>query len=297
MYILGDFNFRDERSLNPFYDVLTRQLLIQIIDKPTRGENMLDLIITNNTNSVISKYVYNPHLSDHSYIECNLSFIRPKVPRKFLTYRNLKSVNTENIVKAMNSVKIEGINSANSATEHMVSKILAVFNKYAPFKNKTILQYPSKKFISQSTKDLIKKRDNAYNVYRYNSNQTNLITFRQLKKKVSAAIYHDTKLEFSNKVQQLHLWGALNKLYPLLNPSPEINISPEEVNSHFVAVSTRNPSTTVPALPMKPPLPWDLSTQTFQFLTLTPKDIYNTLKRMKNRSSISYMIRLVFVII
>lgn len=276
MYILGDFNLRDERTFTPFNEILSRHSLYQIIDTPTRGDNILDLIVTNNINTVISKYIYNPQLSDHSYTECNLNLIRPKVPKITISYRKFNSLNKENVLKSMDSLQLDNIVSTYNATNTTLSTILTVFNKYAPFKNKTIYQYPSKKFISQQTKDLIKIRDIAYNKYRGSRDQVNRTQFLQLKKRVSAAIYRDTKLEFSNKVQSLQLWGALNKLYPRPNPPPLINICPDKINAFFAAISTTSPSTPVPTLPVKPPLPWDNSEKTFKFVELTIDDMNKT---------------------
>lgn len=179
---------------------------------------MLDLIVTNNINSVLNKYVYNPHLSGHSYIECTLKFVRPKVPKKCMRFRIYKTLN---ILESMNLPKIEDDELPDGATSYTVSKLLDAFNKFAPFKNKTIFQYPSKKFISNSTKELIKTRDNAYKLYRHNRDQTSLVKFLLLKKKVGAAIYYDTKLEFSTKVEKLHLWGALNNYTHYLIPPPK----------------------------------------------------------------------------
>lgn len=82
--------------------------------------------------------------------------------------------------------------------------------------------------------------------------------------------------------------GSPQQLYPLLDPSPEIKIAPDEVNSYFAAVSTRSTTTALPILPLKPLLPWDTSGKVFQFIELTVGDVSRTWKRMKNRTSISY---------
>lgn len=81
-------------------------------------------------------------------------------------------------------------------------------------KNKVICEYNTRKFLSESTKTLIKQRDVAYKLHRRSPTTSSLQSVRQLKKEVVTAIYRDTRKEFAQKVEQLHLWGALKKLYP-----------------------------------------------------------------------------------
>src|SRR4051812_11632597 len=78
IFILGDFNLRDKRSFGPFKKVLSQFNLTQIIDEPTRGSNILDLVITSNTRLVGKTTVFDPNLSDHACTSCSLNIKKPK---------------------------------------------------------------------------------------------------------------------------------------------------------------------------------------------------------------------------
>ncbi|OXA63097.1 hypothetical protein Fcan01_00731 [Folsomia candida] len=104
---------------------------------------------------------------------------------------------------------------------------------------------------------------------------------------VKRNILEDTKHEFNKKVENLHFWGALEKIYPLLSPAAEINLEPDTVNSFFVDISTRDHSQTLPPLPAKPALLWDDLDLSFKFWELSTQDILKAWKGTKNKGSTS----------
>ena len=87
--LTGDFNFRgiEWESLQGtstrerlFLETLSENLLSQIISEPTRDNNILDLLITNNTDSILSVSVLPPFSSsDHNIICAELSRALPRV--------------------------------------------------------------------------------------------------------------------------------------------------------------------------------------------------------------------------
>lgn len=162
VYILGDFNLRNQKSISPLMNILNNLSISQLINEPTCGENMLDLIIVNNTDTVISINVYNPHLSDHAYTECVLKLSRPIPKKRNFQFRNYKNIVPDDVHRLMSDLKIENNASPEGATTIATSTILKTFDKLAPIKNKTVYIYSSKKFVSQATKKLIRERDQTY---------------------------------------------------------------------------------------------------------------------------------------
>ena len=81
--ILGDYNFRridwegvvgDEES-EEFFGVLQDNFLKQVVREPTRGENILDLVLTNNENMISGVDVGSQlGCSDHREIRFNLEW-------------------------------------------------------------------------------------------------------------------------------------------------------------------------------------------------------------------------------
>jgi hypothetical protein len=80
-YLLGDFNLRDSFIL-PLLTSLEGMLLRQIIQEPTRKDKLLDLIIVNNFDSIISSDVYDASLGDHLLTECTINAFKTKTKEK-----------------------------------------------------------------------------------------------------------------------------------------------------------------------------------------------------------------------
>ena len=66
---------------NAMLDFVSANVLTQLTDKPTRKENILDLILTTNPD-IISNLEIHPGMSDHCAVTCdvNLSVKRQKKP-------------------------------------------------------------------------------------------------------------------------------------------------------------------------------------------------------------------------
>ena len=74
----------------PFVDVLNDNNLAQLLTEPTRGENTLDLFITNNESRIL-KLKTIPGISDHDgivYVEADINPITfNQIPRKLHLYK------------------------------------------------------------------------------------------------------------------------------------------------------------------------------------------------------------------
>ena len=85
--LAGDFNFPDIKwkkekhqaeadknnlsyQATEFLNLIERYSLEQYVEAPTRKNNVLDLIFTNNENLINSTFVYKSIISDHKIIEC-----------------------------------------------------------------------------------------------------------------------------------------------------------------------------------------------------------------------------------
>ena len=90
LVILGDFNFpqidwntgatrwagksaEEKRRALHLLDWSEHFCLTQVIEEPTRGDNVLDLILTNNTDMILSSAVTDPGISDHRVIVASLA--------------------------------------------------------------------------------------------------------------------------------------------------------------------------------------------------------------------------------
>ena len=84
LFILGDFNFPELDWISPhrpsssstteFLEFMDKNLLTQVVDKPTRGDNTLDLILTNAPRYLLEVDVRPTILSDHSVVSGLLGY-------------------------------------------------------------------------------------------------------------------------------------------------------------------------------------------------------------------------------
>ena len=98
VYILGDFNLPlfdwelhrapnnpPAKAYSVMSDFLDNNFLTQLVTEATRGENILDLVLTNRPQEASSIQVLDNRISDHKLVECTLAFnpienVRPDVP-------------------------------------------------------------------------------------------------------------------------------------------------------------------------------------------------------------------------
>lgn len=100
LLITGDFNFhiddKNDLHANKFLQILHSSDLTQHVDTATHKKNhTLDLIITQSGDKLVSKIsVSDPQLSDHYAVNCKLMITKPSYPKKPITYRNLKKIDS-----------------------------------------------------------------------------------------------------------------------------------------------------------------------------------------------------------
>jgi len=113
LHVLGDFNFHvDEPEKDPhaarFLELLDLHNLSQHVTRSTRRSNhTLDLVISRKDENIIADCnVYDPCLSDHYFVMCNLNLDRPRPVRVEKTYRKLCSVDMEAFRSDLSSSKL-----------------------------------------------------------------------------------------------------------------------------------------------------------------------------------------------
>ena len=109
--IVGDFNHRSidwntmhaEREGQPFLDTIQDCFLNQKVDEPTRGENVLDLVLTNNDNLIDNVIVKEPlGMSDHNTVYFDLKLhIDP--PNWKMNYKDFRRGDYLEMSKQLNS--------------------------------------------------------------------------------------------------------------------------------------------------------------------------------------------------
>ena len=83
IYVLGDFNPPDtdwktctskDAQGTTLLEFTARYFLTQTVSKPTREENILDLVLTNREDYIVETGIEDWGISDHSTVHCTLAF-------------------------------------------------------------------------------------------------------------------------------------------------------------------------------------------------------------------------------
>ena len=99
MILVGDFNLKNvdwnnrlilnnSNDYELFWDIVSDNFLIQMVSQPTRGNNVLDLVLTNNSDMVCDVEAGEP-ISDHKIVTFKVnvhSYHRKSSERKFYDF-------------------------------------------------------------------------------------------------------------------------------------------------------------------------------------------------------------------
>jgi len=283
-YILGDFNLPKHKHISPLVNIMTDLNLTQIISKPTRMKNILDLIIVNNPLSLQSHVIHPPVLSDHSLIECTINIKKPKSIKRKIIYKNYNNLDPVKFSHDLDNVlNFDFTNfNLNDTLKDLSIKLNEIVNNQVKTKIIYINDNSKRKFISTTTKVNMKLRNAAYYKFKKFPSLQNKNNFKKLKKIVKRDIIIDTKYEIEKKIQAKGLWKTINTdlNFKQKTTTSIKNITADEINSYFVGISTDSSLTTI--LPQKPQHLDQLQfIPTFSFIHITNEDLSNAWKRTK----------------
>jgi len=283
-FSLGDFNLRDN-YINMLDEILAQLSLHQLVDVPTRQNQLLDLIITNSLHHAISIHVFDPFLSDHKLTECKITFKRPAPSRLFISSRPLHRIKVDNLISDLNKVNPVLTNHTSmSYLDLILNTINETFNIHAPINTKNIPIKQKKKFISAQTKLLMRRRNSSYSLLKRKPSPSLSNKFTKLKCAVKASILRDTKNELDENIKKYGFWSALNQVYPIKSSHQKpFELNPDDINDFFV--STTIPCSTSGAV-FPPTNPSTESVpNNFTLMELSPYDITQAWRKMKKCNS------------
>ena len=147
LVILGDFNLPDvnwstgtaiynDRLHNEFTKMVRDNFLWQMVESPTRGANILDLLLTNIPHKVKAVCVFDDILkTDHKLIDFNLSFIiNKKRPVKRIVY-NWKKADLSGPKQAISHTPWDLVfdeASVNTRVTNWMDLLLTITNEHVP---------------------------------------------------------------------------------------------------------------------------------------------------------------------
>ena len=215
IWVLGDLNYpgftwddtlpsikpdcQHQSLYEEFLDILNEFNLVQMVEKPTRLNNILDLFLTNNP-TLVNKVTTLPGLSEHDavYIDVN---IRPQIdkqkPRKVHLYNKAHWDQFKSHMKDFHTnftSNLEG-KSVNQLWTDLKDAIHTGLSLYVPCK--TVSGKKSLPWITQQIKRYIRKRDSLYHKHKRSGKESDRAAFLKMKHLVQRSIRksYDSYLE------------------------------------------------------------------------------------------------------
>ena len=167
LLIAGDFNFHVDvnHDLNArrFLDLLNTFNLKQHIYTAThRSGHTLDLIITRADDKFVSNFkVYDPVISDHLAVHCQLALAKPSFEKKEIYYRKLRSINKtafrQDILKSSLLTKTHPMTISELVDLYNI-ELSSLLDQHAPPKKKIVILRPAAPWYSEEIRKEKSKR-------------------------------------------------------------------------------------------------------------------------------------------
>lgn len=238
----------------------------QMVTEPTRGDSVLDLVITNNPNIVKSTRVQDG-LSDHDLViaDFNLAVRRPKKPRRNIYLRNKADI--EKIRKDMEDYqeKYKQLNDTVPVQEkwdHLEKEIKRIMDEHVP--SKTSTNRRNIPWFNRSLRRRTKKRQKLYNKARQTDNPDDWHKFKEFRKTCRQSLnkarrdYINDDLEASIKDNPKAFWTFMKKLRNENNGIADLRVNnkllnnskdkADALNNQFSSVFTKEDTTSLPTL-------------------------------------------------
>ena len=197
VFILGDFNDDLYTRGNNMNKIINNLSLKQLVSKPTRitlnSSTLLDLVITNRKEMVISSSVFPSPVADHELLSIVLNLRKPKPKPQIVTYRCRKNYD-QNIFCNLLLNETTTLNSILN-TDNVSSQVIILtdtFNKClnicAPLTTAEIAR-PFAPWIDETLKDSIVAKNNLQLMLK--NDRSNLMLahqFKEDKKKVECSL-------------------------------------------------------------------------------------------------------------
>jgi hypothetical protein len=200
IFIGGDFNLPDwdwvKDRLKPkakeatkhrdFVELLHEFNLIQLVQKPTRLNNILDLMITNNP-SIVNRTEILPGISDHDAVFCEIDINPSKLQQPKRQIPQYKKANWDALKEEVVNI---GEEIENKKDTHTMEELWQTFKiqitegikQHIP--HKTTSDKHHLPWLNQNIKHLISKRNRVYRAMKKSQSHAHRQTFQALKARI-----------------------------------------------------------------------------------------------------------------
>lgn len=224
VYVMGDLNI--DMSKNSFYEHrLLKQMndigLKQIVNEYTRvtqeSKTIIDVVFTNNTETDI-EIKRTPKMSDHDMVNIKIKTNKKnikkdeKVSYKFRNKKKIENANVENLLES----KEWKLTNTNEMTNIFYCNIIDILDDIAPLETK-ISKGIKNEWFDQELKEMLQKRDRAYNKCHLEDTNENWTVYREQRNLATKTIrlkkrkYYEEIIE-RNKNSGKLMWKAIKEV-------------------------------------------------------------------------------------
>jgi len=284
-YICGDFNIHLEETDKPlirkFNSLLNKFNLVELVQKPTRGNARLDLIITNNPIPCLSSQVFSPTLTtDHEATVCVIPLSKPKPAPITISFRAYDRINYEKFVPSL----INSFNSNNDSSKSLgaevdsfIDKLISIYDEHAPILKKKINPKSSPKFLTTDTRRLKAVRNKLISKNKLCNNANQKKEIYNITKLINKSIHADTKQYYNLEISNKGLWSVVNKfLRPISKSSNKFDVN--DLNNHYFQISNAEIHTPCPIKPLE----INVNSE-FKFQPVSTFDVIKAWRSIKNK--------------
>ena len=208
--------------------------LTQLITDSTRvssnSNSLIDVFITNSSESIISSGVYPLSISDHDLIYAIRKIGLPKGKPRYIECRNFKNFDEKQFTSSLKSTKwplINEFDDINKACDAWKSMFLEVIDKHAPCRSFRVRNKPCP-WINAEIKQKMFNRDSLKKKAMLTNNPETWLAYRRQRNIVSSEIKKVKKQYFqseinTNRGNSKETWKILNDAMGKKSENTEIN--------------------------------------------------------------------------
>ena len=208
LILMGDFNYSELNWFNdstidrshPFVDCLDRNFLSQLVEKPTRGNNYLDLVIASDINTIENLTIGDPfQSSDHQMITFYIIASQCSIAKKTPVYNYFKADYNE-IRQEIGGLKWEGLAACHDSEyiwKKLKSDMLNLRDKYIHRKGK---RKQKCNWVTKKVQRCRIAKKNAWIKYLKSNKDSQMYEKYKSKLRISVRVNRKAKQEFEQKL-------------------------------------------------------------------------------------------------
>ena len=249
LLISGDFNFHLHDPLDNDAKTLTDLLetfgLLQHVSPPTHlSGHTLDLLISRSSSDINAHLIQSTFfVSDHCFVECNLSFPCPNSVTKEFQYRKMKHLNLQAFKADITRSSLcddlcSDLDDLTKSYDYTLSHIL---EKHAPMQKKVVVVRPRIPWFNEELKRIKAKRRKLEKAMLRSKCQSDREAYHCARNRYTASLYTAKRKFYSELIDQCS--GDSRKLFKVVssicNTSQEDSFPPND-NSNKLAENFAN---------------------------------------------------------